>query len=353
MSTPKISAIMSVYNGEEYLSPAIESVIGQTFTDWELIIINDCSTDTTADILASFAKKDSRIKVHTNEVNLRLPKSLNKAISYAKGKYIARMDADDICLPDRFEKQYVFMEKNGDVALSSCRFMTLKKEGIASGGCGGRVDSEALCARLLFTNPILHPGIIAKAEIMKELKYDETLTCTEDLELWTRFAMNGYKIEIFPEYLMLYRIHDKQITATTIARQHDEVLKIQKKYFSHFLCDMDEKYAEFYIDGIYFTNNRDVEKYREFLKWVRKSNKKFSKGAINYAIFEVLAEYKRKGIAKKDLLSALLCFNPFFLIKEFLRKKKQAKDDGKNCIAAAESIGLKKIGGTDEFPKFS
>ena len=352
MNTPKISAIMSVYNGEEYLDAAIESVIKQTFTDWELIIINDCSTDATADILAKFAMQDKRIRVYTNEVNLRLPKSLNKAISYAEGKYIARMDADDICLPTRFEKQYAFMEKNGDVALSSCRFMTLKKEGIASGGCGGRIDNEALCARLLFTNPILHPGIIAKAEIMKELKYDETLTCTEDLELWTRFAMRGYKIEILPEYLMLYRIHDKQITATTIARQHDEVLRIQRKYFPHFICDMDEKCTEFYIDGIYFTNNRDVKKYREFSKWVRKNNKKFSKNAIDYAVFEVLAEYKRKGIAKKDLISALLCFNPIFLLKEFSRKKKRAKLDGENCIAAANSIGLKKTGGTDDFPKF-
>lgn len=349
---PKISVIMSVYNGEEYIAEAIESVIGQSFTDWELIVINDCSTDGTAEILADFAKRDSRIKVHTNEVNLRLPKSLNKAISLASGKYIARMDADDVCLPDRFEKQLAFMEENNDIALSSCRFMTLKKEGIASGGCGGRVDNDALSARLLFTNPILHPGIIAKADVMKELEYDETLTCTEDLELWTRFVLNGHKIEILPEYLMLYRIHDKQITSTTLTRQHDEVLRIQSKYFPHFLADMGEDRGEFYIDGIYFTNNRDVGKFKEFFKWAKKNNKKLAKTTLNYAMFEVLAEYKRKGISKKDLISALMCFNPFFLLKEFSRKKKQARADGANCIKAAESIGLKQTGGTPDFPKF-
>ena len=123
---PDISVIMSVYNGETYLKEAIESVRNQTFKNWELIVINDCSTDSTAEILADFSLKDERIKVHTNEVNLRLPTSLNKGISLSAGKYIARMDADDICLPDRFEKQYKFMEENSDVALSSCRFMTVK-----------------------------------------------------------------------------------------------------------------------------------------------------------------------------------------------------------------------------------
>ena len=91
---PKISLIMSVYNGEDYLEETIESVLRQTFTEWELIIINDCSTDSTANILAKYAEQDARVQVHTNEVNLRLPSSLNKAMSFAQGKYIARMDAE-------------------------------------------------------------------------------------------------------------------------------------------------------------------------------------------------------------------------------------------------------------------
>ena len=94
---------MSVYNGEEYLKEAIESVIKQSFEDWELIVINDCSTDSTGMILSEFARRDERIRIYTNEINLKLPSSLNKAISFCKGKYIARMDADDICLPDRFD----------------------------------------------------------------------------------------------------------------------------------------------------------------------------------------------------------------------------------------------------------
>ena len=139
---------MSVYNGEDYLNEAIDSVLKQSFTEWELIVINDCSTDRTAEILSQYEAADARVKVYTNEVNLRLPSSLNKAISYARGKYIARMDADDICISDRLEKQYAFMEGNPDVALSSCRFMTLKNGVVTSGGCGGRTDPRSPPGRL-------------------------------------------------------------------------------------------------------------------------------------------------------------------------------------------------------------
>ena len=138
---PKISVIMSVYNGEQYVEEAINSVISQTFGDFELIVINDCSTDKTEEIIFACAKKDGRVKPVNNEVNLKLPTSLNKAVSLSRGKYIARMDADDICLPDRLEKQYKFMEENENIAISSCRFFTLKNNVISSGGCGGRCDN--------------------------------------------------------------------------------------------------------------------------------------------------------------------------------------------------------------------
>ena len=140
------------------------------------------------------------------------------------------MDADDICLPERLEKQYEFMEKNPNVALSSCRFMTLKNGVISSGGCGGKCDNESIKALLLVTNPILHPGIIAKADAIRSLLYDKNFTCTEDMELWTRFVLAGYKIEILSEYLMIYRLHDKQITGTTLEKQHKEVVTVQKSF---------------------------------------------------------------------------------------------------------------------------
>ena len=350
---PQISVIMSVYNGETYLEEAIESVRKQTFKNWELIIINDCSTDSTSEILADFSLKDERIKVHTNEVNLKLPASLNKAISLCSGKYIARMDADDICLPDRLEKQYKFMEENKDVALSSCRFMTVKNGVYASGGAGGRCDNNALRAMLLVVNPILHPGVIGKAEVMKKFNYDTTLTCTEDLELWTRMAIENQKIQILPECLLIYRLHDKQITSTTLERQHTEVLKIQHKYYGALLEDMNEKMKEFYINGIYFKEHTDIDKFLEYAKWLKSvTAKNFDKPAINYALFEILAEYKRCGVSKPEVLKAMLTFNPFFLVKEVIRRKKTAKKDIEKCMQVAKDIGLKQTAGTKNFPIF-
>ena len=350
---PDISVIMSVYNGETHLKEAIESVRNQTFKNWELIVINDCSTDSTAEILADFSLKDERIKVHTNEVNLKLPTSLNKAISLSCGKYIARMDADDICLPDRFEKQYKFMEENTDVALSSCRFMTLKNGVYMSGGAGGRCDNKALRAMLLVANPILHPGVIAKAEIMKEFNYDTTLTCTEDLELWTRMVMGNQKIEILPECLLIYRLHHKQITRTTLERQHTEVLNIQQKYYGTLLQEIDKEMQEFYISGVYFKEKADINKFLKYAKWLKRvTDKNFDRNTVNYALVEILAEYKRCGVSKSDVLKAMLKFNPFFLAKEIIRRKQTAQKDIEKCMKVALDLRLKQTSGTKEFPIF-
>ncbi len=350
---PAISVIMSVYNGEAYLAEAIESVRRQTFENWELIIINDCSTDATAEILADFSAKDERIKVHPNEVNLRLPTSLNKAISLACGKYIARMDADDICLPRRLEKQYKFMEAHPEVALSSCRFMTVKNGVYASGGAGGRCDNAALRAMLLVANPILHPGVIAKAEVMKKYNYDTTLTCTEDLELWTRLAAENLQMQILPECLLIYRLHDKQITSTTLERQHTEVLKIQQKYYGALLREMDQEMQAFYISGIYFKENADINQFLTYAKWLKEAAKEsFGKKNIDYALLEILAEYKRRGVAKSDILKAMLTFSPFCVLKDILRRKSMARKDIAKCMRVADALGLRQTAGTKAFPIF-
>lgn len=354
--TPEISAIMSVYNGEAYLAEAIESVRNQTFENWELIVINDCSTDSTGDILREFSEKDSRIKVHTNEENLRLPASLNKALDLAVGKFVARIDSDDIALPQRFEKQVEFMNSNPDVMISSCRFMIFKNGVVTSGGGGGRCDFDTIRAMLVIANPILHPGVIARADVMKKLRYDTTLTCTEDLEMWSRAAKSDIKIVIQDEYLMLYRIHDKQITSTTLDRQKKEVIGIENNYFTEFFDALDDEMKAFYIDGIYFNNILDTKKLRKFygiFKDINKKTKFCSDEAVDYAFFGILAEYKRHGISKSEILRCLCCLKPSFTLKEIIRRKGAAKSDGKRCIEAGEKFGLRFNGDSTIFPTFS
>jgi len=199
----------------------------------------------------------------------------------------------------------------------------------------------------------LHPGVIAKAEIMKEFNYDTTLTCTEDLELWTRMVMGNQKIEILPECLLIYRLHHKQITRTTLERQHTEVLNIQQKYYGTLLQEMDKEMQEFYISGVYFKEKADINKFLKYAKWLKRvTDKNFDRNTVNYALVEILAEYKRCGVSKSDVLKAMLKFNPFFLAKEIIRRKQTAQKDIEKCIKVALDLRLKQTSGTKEFPIF-
>ena len=354
-NAPEISVIMSVYNGEKYLKEAIDSVISQTFTDWELIITDDCSSDKTPEILKQYAAADSRIKVLTNEKNLKLPASLNRALSQARGKYIARLDADDVCLSRRLEKQHEFMESSPDISISSCRFISKKGMIYCSGGGGGNCKADQMKALLLVTNPVLHPGVIAKSSVLKSLKYDEELTCTEDLELWTRAAACGYKIEVQDEYLMIYRLHENQITQNSDAGQRREVLAIEKKYYKELLGELSDEEWDFYISGIYFRDRPDIKKFCNFYKRIKRANDekgKVDKNALEYAAFEILAEYKRCSVGKFKILYAMMFFDKKFLIAEMRRRKKKAREDGMRCIKAAEEIGLGQVNDAVEYPIF-
>ena len=120
IESPKISVVMPVLNGEKYLAEAIESILNQTFQDFEFIIVDDGSTDQTPEILRSYANKDSRIQIVTNPINRGIGYSRNRGIALSRGEYIANMDADDLCLPERFEKQVRFLDSHPDIAKKSC-----------------------------------------------------------------------------------------------------------------------------------------------------------------------------------------------------------------------------------------
>ena len=154
---------------------------------------------------------------------------------------------------------------------------------------------------------------------------------------------------------MIYRLHDKQITETTLDKQRKEVINVQKNYLSFLLKSMTEAQEDFYINGIYFRSNTNIAEFIEFYRWAKSVNyerKKLDKEALNYAFFEILAEYKRKGISKPDLIKGMLVFGIPFILKEVFYRKKRARADGIRCIEAAKTIGLEMTGGTLEFPIF-
>jgi len=219
---PKISVILPVYNAEKYLNEAIDSILSQTFTDFEFLLINDGSTDRSERIIQSY--KDPRIVSISNEINKGLIYSLNRAIDLAKGEYIARMDADDIALPKRLEKQINHLAKH-DVAILATTYHSIdedRKPLPVWKTDRNTITPGQIRKTLPKDNCIAHPTTIAKAWVFKKYRYHPELvgkykfihnqTYSEDYDLWLRIAADGLAIEKLPEPLLLYRVLPNSLT---------------------------------------------------------------------------------------------------------------------------------------------
>ncbi|MFA6023462.1 MAG: glycosyltransferase family 2 protein [Candidatus Pacearchaeota archaeon] len=215
--TPLVSVVMPAYNTEKYIAEAIESILNQTFKDFEFIIVDDGSTDNTLQIIKDYAKKDKRIKVLRNEKNLKICKSLNKGIREAEGKYIARMDSDDSSLPTRLERQVEFMEKNPEYGVVGA-FMELFDEntGKVLGIRKYSDKDEVLKEKIFFYSPFAHPvTMIRKEAFYKVSFYKEVDFPSEDLNLWFRIG-EKYKFSNIQKVLLKYRYHEKSTTGSRL-----------------------------------------------------------------------------------------------------------------------------------------
>ncbi|MGA2121748.1 MAG: glycosyltransferase [Methanoregula sp.] len=207
MPSPKITVLMSVFNGEKYLREAVESILGQTYTDFEFLIIDDASMDSSSEILRQYA--DPRIRLINNEKNLGLTKSLNMGIALAEGEYIARMDADDISLPDRFEKQIAFLERTPEIALLGTSNYFIDENGKKTGMQIVRKNPsfDLLCNE----NQFNHGSIIVKKSVVRNLGgYNENFRYVQDFELWLRIAKE-FPVRNLVEPLYKLRMHNENI----------------------------------------------------------------------------------------------------------------------------------------------
>lgn len=201
---PKISVIMSVYNGERHLKEAIDSILKQTYNDFEFIIINDGSTDGTAQIFAEF--QDQRLRI-LHQKNMGLPKSLNKAINLAQGKYIARMDADDIALPQRLEKQVRFLEENPSIAVLGSMCNEIDWRGNVTPCPVYPLTDAEIRKEIVKRNPFIHSSVIMRREIFNIVGlYNEDCRYSQDYELWFR-VIKHFKVANLPEILIMRRLH--------------------------------------------------------------------------------------------------------------------------------------------------
>lgn len=209
MGSPRISVIMPAYNAQNFIRKSIESILNQTLTDLEFIIINDGSSDSTLEIIQEYQRNDSRIKI-LNQENRGIVKSLNRGIMHSKGDYIARMDADDICWPERLEKQLQYLKENPKIDLISCGYQPIDEHDKNIGEPILHPSNEnALKIALCFSSPICHPGVMAKREVFSNFPYKEKVS--EDHALWISIARK-YLISNIEEPLIKYRITENSLS---------------------------------------------------------------------------------------------------------------------------------------------
>jgi glycosyltransferase involved in cell wall biosynthesis len=196
---PKVSVLMPAYNAEKYIALAIDSILAQSFQDYEFIIINDGSTDNTEQIIGSY--NDARIRYIKNETNLKLIATLNKGFDLCLGQYIVRMDADDISLPDRIEKQVQFMDQNPEIGLCGTAFESF---GFINGPYFYKSEDIDIRIRLLHECHMLHPSIIIRTEVIRQHNLYMTILHGEDLDFFIRIAEQT-KLANLPEILIRYQ----------------------------------------------------------------------------------------------------------------------------------------------------
>lgn len=210
---PAISVIMSVYNGEKHLAEAVDSILNQTFEDFEFIIIEDASTDQTPEILKNYGKQDHRIKIITKEENRGnkgFIENLNIGLRAAQGKYIARMDADDISAPERFEKQVEFLENNEDVFMVGSDIQHINEDGKKLRLMKSYLSNENIRTEMIKNISMFHPVILFRNN--HKTCYREKMLYCEDYDLYFRLMGEDYKFANITEPLLQYRILENSIS---------------------------------------------------------------------------------------------------------------------------------------------
>ena len=225
---PKISVIMSVYNGMPYLEQAVESIFRQTFEDFEFFIVDDASTDETWRYLKSL--RDMRIKLIQNKKNLGLAASLNIALRQAQGDFVARMDADDISLSIRFEEQINFLQKHPTIDICGSFVNVIDETDKIIGQIKKPTSDKEIKKELFWLTPLLHPTWFAKKEVFRKLKgYDERWDYVEDFEFLIRAT--DFKMANIPKYLLLFRSQKERRSQKTIEKIYRNSLKLRLKNY--------------------------------------------------------------------------------------------------------------------------
>jgi glycosyltransferase involved in cell wall biosynthesis len=263
MEQPLVSIIMSVYNASQWLQQTIDSVLNQSYTNWEFIIIDDASKDGSKQILQQF-DKDSRFRIIYSSENKGYVKNLNCCIDLANGKYIARLDADDICVLTRLEEQVVFLETKIDVALV-CSFIDIIDENNNKIGEWELERQNFTIKKIKKTMPfsccIAHPTVMIRTHVIKQFKYNKRQTNSDDWDLWLQLLAQNFIIAKITKVLLLYRKLNTSVTATSL--QKSAFSKNNNTYQQYFALVNEKKQWNNFNRKVYFAYL--VNKFKLFL----------------------------------------------------------------------------------------
>ena len=255
---PELSIIMPLYNTANYVAQAIQSLLSQTYTNFELIIVDDASTDQSLEIVKSF--NDTRIKILTNEKNEGIVFSRNRGLQIAKGKFLAPFDSDDIAMPEKFEKQIIFLKKHPDFGLIGSwvkiidEYGTLNKRKWELSASAERIPSI-----LLFRNYFVQSSVVLRREAAPENGYAIGNDIVEDYLMWVDVA-EKYKVWNFPEYLVKYRIHPKSATGSDVIRLQQKDKIVFQIIYNKLGILIDNQLAEILLK---IKSDKDIQSLRE------------------------------------------------------------------------------------------
>lgn len=245
---PKVSVIMPAYNAEAYIKEAMDSILCQTFGDFELIVLNDCSGDSTEQIILSY--DDPRVVYLKNEKNLGVAGTLNRGLEHAKGEYIARMDSDDIAMPQRLERQVKHLDDHPD--LLACGSNAVLFGQVASeSNTDMPLDYKSVCIRLALTNAFVHPTMLLRREALAHVRYDSGFEGREDYRMWMVLSRQG-QMENLPEPLLRYRIHGGQVTQQKDEAKAKKHFHLKKTYYQELDIGLTESMQEALCHAAYY-----------------------------------------------------------------------------------------------------
>lgn len=266
--TPSVTVVMPVYNGLPYLKEAIQSVLNQTFTDFEFLIIDDGSTDASVACIESY--RDSRIRFVRNEKNMGQAHTLNHGLELARGEYIARLDQDDVCLPDRLQEQMAYMDARPDVAITCTWEHTIDEKGRRVRSWRGEIRNYGafLGTILLGKCPVWHPSAMFKRQVALTLGgYDPSYAPSDDLHLWARIALERYNAAFVPKFLVLQRVHGAQQSVKRLTTMVANVRRIHEQVISTLYSgpETNSLAALLRMDGTFWKENQSSSTFRQVL----------------------------------------------------------------------------------------